>query len=99
HRAAWAPLLGAARAFPRLRVLAYTVWLAERGGSADQPRPGETRPLTLDVRSGLAAKRRAILAHRTQLGLITDDPHGFTLPASLIGRALGGTETYHELPL
>lgn len=97
HRAAWAPLLRAAGAFAGLRVLAYTVWLAERGESADHPRPGETRPLTLDVRPGLGAKRRAILAHRTQLGLITDDPQGFTLPAQMVRRALGGTETYHDL--
>ncbi|MPY67345.1 PIG-L family deacetylase [Deinococcus sp. SDU3-2] len=97
HRAAWAPLLSAARAFPAVRRLAYTVWLEERGESADHPRPGETRPLTLDVRPWLAPKRRAILAHRTQLGLIADDPHGFTLPATLVERALSGTETYHEV--
>lgn len=97
HRAAWAPLLRAARAHPGVRLLAYTVWLEERGAPADHPRPGETRLLALDVRPWLALKRRAILAHRTQLGLITDDPHGFTLPASLVGRALSGSETYHEL--
>lgn len=97
HRAAWAPLLRAARAFPGVRLLAYTVWLEERGDPADHPRPGETRPLTLDVRPWLAPKRRAIRAHRTQLGLIADDPRGFTLPTSLVGRALNGTETYHEV--
>lgn len=99
HRAAWAPLLSAARAFPAVRVLAYTVWLEERGDPGDHPQPGEARSLTLDVGPWLGRKRRAILAHRTQLGLITDDPHGFTLPPGLVKRALGGTETYHEVPL
>lgn len=97
HRAAWAPLLRAAHAFPETQVLAYTVWLEERGESADHPRPGETRPLTLDVRPWFGAKRRAILAHQTQLGLITDDPHGFILPTSLVERTLSGTEIYHEV--
>lgn len=96
HRAAWAPLREAARAFPAARLLAYTVWLDERGELTDHPQPGETRPLTLDVTPWLERKRRAVLAHRTQLGLITDDPHGFTLPPSLVARALGGSETYHE---
>lgn len=100
HRAVWDPLRAAAREFPGVRLLAYTVWLDERGEPGDRPQPGETRPLTLDVAPWLERKRRAILAHRTQLGLIPDDPHGFTLPESLIELALTGRETYHEpLPL
>ncbi|WP_027460712.1 PIG-L deacetylase family protein [Deinococcus murrayi] len=96
HRAAWTPLLRAARAFPGVRMLAYTVWLEERGGPEDSPRPGETRPLTLNVQPWRAAKRRAIQAHRTQLGPLPGLSPGFVLPASLLARALGGTETYHE---
>lgn len=97
HRAAWLPLLRAVGT-TNARPLAYTVWLSERGAPADHPQPGETCPLTLDVTPWLPRKRRAILAHRTQLGLIRDDPDGFTLPDSLIQRALGGSETLHAFP-
>ncbi len=49
----------------------------------------------LDISGQLAAKRRAIACHRSQLGqVITDDPTGFTLPDRFLARFTLGTETY-----
>ena len=43
----------------------------------------------------LAAKRRAIAAHRSQYGdLIQDDPAGFRLPAGLLARFERPFETF-----
>lgn len=66
-----------------LRHLSYPVW----GWTLppDHALPDIPDGFRLDIRHDLAAKTRAIMAHRSQYGgLITDDPTGFTLPAELL---------------
>ncbi len=49
----------------------------------------------LDVSSHLAAKRRAIACHRSQLGeVVTDDPDGFALQAEFLDLFTGPWETF-----
>lgn len=98
HRASHA-LVGAALAgretVPRL--LEYAVWATERGTALDQPRAGEVRTWRLDIASAVERKRRAIAAHRSQLGeVITDDPHGFTLAPEMRARAERPVEHFFE---
>ena len=59
-----------------------------------------TRPSerVLDVSSVVDRKLRAVAAHVSQHGrVITDDPNGFTLPASMLARAATGTERYLDI--
>lgn len=92
HRAAWRLLHGTLP--PGALALEYAVWLPERGAEADWPRPDEAGELTFEVGRWRDAKARAIAAHRTQLGLIPDDPGGFTLAPEMVERALAGPERY-----
>jgi LmbE family N-acetylglucosaminyl deacetylase len=66
------------------RVVSYPVWgwTLPRG----TPLPvGSITGARLDIAQHLAAKRRAIAAHKSQhSGLILDDPRGFRLPKSLL---------------
>ena len=95
HRAAW-ELVGAA--LPGgVRRLAYTVWLSERGVPADWPAPGEALAWSFEVGPARSRKAAAVAAHATQLGLITDDPAGFTLAPRMVERALAGPELYFEV--
>ena len=82
---------------PPPRVLEYAVWAGERGTALDQPGAGEVRTWRLDIASAVERKRRAIAAHRSQLGeVITDDPHGFTIPPGLRARAERPVEHFFE---
>jgi LmbE family N-acetylglucosaminyl deacetylase len=67
-----------------LRAVAYPVWgwtLPPDTAFPEAPGAG----WRLDIAAFLAAKRRAIQAHRSQFGgLITDDPNAFSLPADLL---------------
>jgi LmbE family N-acetylglucosaminyl deacetylase len=68
------------------KLLAYPVWgwTLPRDTLLDGPPPAGWR---LDISPHLAAKRRAIAAHRSQHGdLVTDDPTGFRLPPHLLAR-------------
>lgn len=76
-----------------LRHLSYPVW----GWTLppDHPLPALPTGFRLDIFPYLAAKGRAILAHRSQYGgLITDDPAGFTLPANLLQAFAQSYETF-----
>jgi LmbE family N-acetylglucosaminyl deacetylase len=69
-------------------VAGYEVWLPIRGTPSDDPQPHECRGvrIALDA-AAMEAKRRAILAHRTQTtSLIADDPGGFRIDAALLAR-------------
>jgi LmbE family N-acetylglucosaminyl deacetylase len=82
HLAAHCIAAAAARA-AELRHVAYPVW----GWTLppDEILEGSIAGFRLDVARHLPAKRRAIAAHRSQLGgLIDDDPTGFRLPARLL---------------
>jgi LmbE family N-acetylglucosaminyl deacetylase len=53
------------------RRMTYQVWPPQRARVA--------RGRTVTLAGGAAAKRSLIRMHRTQLGAITDDPHGFAI--------------------
>ncbi|MCQ0988998.1 PIG-L deacetylase family protein [Jiella marina] len=96
HRDSWL-LVSAACEAESLRVdsLEYAIWLDELGSEEDQPQPGEMAPVTFDISAGIAAKRHAIAAHRSQTtGLIDDDPAGFRLTDETIARLTGPTEKF-----
>lgn len=79
HQAAWA--LAHAVAGRRWPVLGYAVW--SRSGDGQRAR-----------RPGGAAKRRAIAAHRSQLGsYVADDPGGFGFDAATLHRLVDSPET------
>ena len=80
---------------PCLRVHAYPVWgLSLPPGTEIDEAP---RGLRLDVSAHLAAKERAIHAHRSQVeALIDDDPEGFRLPPEMIARFLRPFEIFLE---
>lgn len=91
---------------PGTRLFAYPVW----GLAHAHPVPGFPLPAPpelpapprgyrLDVSSWLPAKRRAIAAHRSQLGqVIRDDPGGFVLPQALLDLACRPAELFLEEP-
>jgi len=67
-----------------LRLISYPVWgwTLPPATEIDAPSRAGWR---LDIARHLPAKRRAIGAHRSQLGrIITDDPTGFQLPPELL---------------
>jgi hypothetical protein len=67
-----------------IELVSYPVW----GWLRPVPENDTRDRLTgwrLDIAPHLAAKQRAIAAHVSQHGaLITDSPHGFTLPKNLL---------------
>jgi LmbE family N-acetylglucosaminyl deacetylase len=74
--------------------LAYPVWgwTLPLDAVLDEPEPAGYR---LDIARHLPAKRRAIAAHASQRGeIITDDPGGFALPATLLALFDRPFETY-----
>ena len=91
-----------AAALPQLlrppRRLEYLVWAWERAAPADLPQPGEATGFRLDIADVLAAKQRAIAAHRSQLhpGTITDDPGGFLLSGQMLAHFAQPFEVYLE---
>lgn len=73
----------------------YAIWLDELGAPDDHPEPGEMTRCEVHLDAWLAVKRRAIGAHRSQLGqLVTDDPHGFRLENETLRRLIGPIETF-----
>jgi LmbE family N-acetylglucosaminyl deacetylase len=75
-------------------VLSYPVWgwLRDPDALVAEARTGGWR---LDVTAQLAAKRRAIAAHRSQHGLVVEDAKdGFVLPARLLEVACRGYEVF-----
>ncbi|CAM3634795.1 LmbE-related protein [Deinococcus saxicola] len=94
HRAVWGPVWGAA--LPAARRLEYAVWLPERGDPDAWPTAQEARVWSLAVGAARSRKAQAIAAHATQLGGISDDPHGFTLAPEMVERALNGPELFFE---
>lgn len=99
HRASHALAHAAARRSraSAARVLEYLVWAEERAEPADLPRQAEVVCRHLDIGSVVAAKRHAIAAHRSQLGLvIDDDPNGFTIAPQMRRRAERPVEYFFE---
>ena len=73
---------------PGVRRLHYLVW-----PTGVRPARARTLPLTAQER---LAKRRALRGYRTQTGLITDDPLGFTMTAGQMRAFTGPTEIFLE---
>jgi LmbE family N-acetylglucosaminyl deacetylase len=71
----------------------YPVWGLLRPDSDELPLD-RIAGWRLDVAAFHAAKRAAIAAHRSQTGLITDSPDGFTIPDALLAACLQPTELY-----
>ncbi len=92
-----AALVDLARAsVPDIRVLAYPVW----GWTlpADTEVGAAPHGVRLDISAHLAAKRRAVAAHRSQVGeLIEDDPAGFRLDAAMLARFARPFEIYLDI--
>jgi len=81
----------------RPRLLEYPVWLDLLPDICERPPIDAFRVLQLDIWSVLGAKRRAIEAHRSQIGLlIDDDPHGFRFDRAFRDRFENGHETFFE---
>jgi len=65
----------------------YPVWLRIRGSAADRPQPREVREVRIPLdAAAVLAKRRAILAHRSQTTDLIDDPKGFRIDETLLER-------------
>lgn len=91
HGIAWA---ACDLAVPRSRRLEYMVW-----GKLPQRPSDRDRAVTwhISIDSMVDRKRRAMQAHRSQLGqVIFDDPDGFVLPSELVARCGAPTETYFD---
>jgi LmbE family N-acetylglucosaminyl deacetylase len=81
----------------RPRLLEYPVWLDLVPDLTERPPIDAFRVLRLDIWSVLSAKRRAIEAHHSQIGLlIDDDPHGFRFDKAFRDRFESGQETFFE---
>ena len=66
-----------------LRHFAYPVWGLTLPPHTPLPGPLPTGR-RIDIAHVLDRKRRAVAAHRSQLGAIVDDPSGFTLPPEFL---------------
>jgi len=74
-------------------LLSYPVWGLLRPDNDELP-VDRIAGWRLDVAARRAAKRAAIAAHRSQTGLITDSPDGFTIPDALLDACVQPTEIY-----
>lgn len=80
------------------RLLEYPIWAWERAAPDDLPRPQEARAFRLDIAEVAALKRRAILAHRSQVTrLIDDDPQGCLLSPEMLARFALPWEVFLEV--
>ena len=80
---------------PSLQLWQYPVWSRWWAWQAGGDIPG----LRLDLPARRGAKRDAIAAHRSQMGLvITDDPNGFAMPPHFADRFVAEAETYLPVP-
>jgi LmbE family N-acetylglucosaminyl deacetylase len=84
---------------PLPRRFAYFVWTGVRGTANPPAASAGDGTLYVDLDShDVAAKRRALLRHRTQMGdLIDDDPSGFRIDPLLMEAWLKPGETFQEI--
>lgn len=101
HEATWA-IARAVAARSGLRLLGYPVWSWRHLYPAMAPVApvevdGPPRGMRLGIEPWLAAKRRAVMAHRSQTTrLIADDPGGFILTDEVLSILLRPFEVYLE---
>ena len=96
HQAAFAITRAAAGLLKDVRLLAYPIWGWTLPADLDV---GDAPPIgaRFDTKRHAAAKRAAILAHRSQTTLmIDDDPDGFVMEAAMIDRFVTMPEIYLE---
>ena len=97
HQAAFAMARLARQDLPGVRLLAYSIWgwtLPDDMDIADDVVGG----FRVDISDHLAAKRRAIQAHRSQTtDLIFDDPAGFQLNEAMMKRFERPFEIFWEV--
>ena len=96
HEAAATLVAHARSRLPGIRFYEYPIW----GWTlpADAIVTGRPVGLRLDVSQYAAAKREAVLAHRSQTtGMIDDDPQGFRLDAAMLDRFAGRFEIYLDM--
>ncbi|MFE4108652.1 PIG-L deacetylase family protein [Almyronema epifaneia] len=96
HRATWQIVQSALQGWPQPpRQLAYAVWGSPAAGLPALP--GGTTGWRLDIRSVMALKQQAALAHQSQTtDLIADDPTGFRLTPAMLANLIQPWETYLE---
>jgi LmbE family N-acetylglucosaminyl deacetylase len=95
HRAVARIACAVHRMMPDLRLLFYPIW--SRVDAVDPTGEGRFSVRRFRLGSHARVKRDALQAHASQLGaLITDDPDGFVLPASLIELFLAEDEIFLE---
>lgn len=81
---------------PELRLFLYPIWSRLRNDAATAAPDGAVLR-RFPAGDWRAAKRSAIAAHRSQLGLVvSDDPSGFILPEAVIERLLTEDEIFYE---
>lgn len=83
---------------PRPRLLEYIVWGWQMPSDAVIPGPAPAG-FTVETRSVVELKRRAIERHGSQLGrVITDDPSGFRLESAMVAGCVERPELFLDLP-
>lgn len=88
-------LAGAAARRLGARHVAFPVWFWTLPDRATVHPPPPGRGFRLKIVPQRARKRRAIAAHRSQLGgVVRDDPSGFTMPLAFLALFTGAWETY-----
>ncbi|WP_338664154.1 PIG-L deacetylase family protein [Pararoseomonas sp. SCSIO 73927] len=101
HEATWA-IAKEAAGRAGLRLLGYPVWSWRHLYPAMAPVapaevPAPPRGMRLDVSAQLETKRRAVMAHRSQVTrLIEDDPSGFILSPAVLSVLVRPFEVYLE---
>ncbi|MCR0984574.1 PIG-L deacetylase family protein [Roseomonas populi] len=101
HEATWAIAKEASRR-AGLRLLGYPVWSWRHLYPAMAPiapveLPAPPRGMRLDVSAQMETKRRAVMAHRSQVTrLIKDDPSGFILSPAVLSVLMRPFEVYLE---
>ncbi|MEO6914506.1 MAG: PIG-L family deacetylase [Chitinophagaceae bacterium] len=79
------------------RIFEYPVWLWELGREEDYPSDSDMTCWRLDIGTELETKRKAIAAHRSQLGQVFfDDPAGFVLRPDLLAHFEHPFEIFFE---
>ncbi|NJO09963.1 MAG: hypothetical protein HC873_10225 [Leptolyngbyaceae cyanobacterium SL_1_1] len=96
HRASWQIVQSCLEFCPQPpRQLIYSIWGSRSGGLAALP-AGEIG-WRLDIRSVVATKRAAVMAHQSQTtALIEDDPNGFRLTPAMLTNLIQPWEIYLE---
>lgn len=98
HRFAYELTKDACRVNGVKRCIEYQIWAPLIGRPEDSPSSGETHTFNLDVASVRDRKEKAVRMFESQLGLIRDDPMGFSLKEADLVRLVTSVERYDLSP-